>query len=37
VVFALLIGVLVLNERLNLVKVFAATITTGALLVKLSR
>ena len=38
VIFALLIGVLVLNERLNLLKVFAATVTTsGALLVKLSR
>jgi drug/metabolite transporter (DMT)-like permease len=38
VIFALLIGVLVLNERLNLIKLFAATITTsGALLVKLSR
>jgi drug/metabolite transporter (DMT)-like permease len=38
VIFALLIGVLVLNERLNIVKIFAATVTTsGALLVKLSR
>lgn len=38
VVFALLIGVLILNERLNVVKIFAATVTTsGALLVKLSR
>lgn len=38
VIFALLIGVLVLNERLNLLKIFAATVTTsGALLVKLSR
>jgi drug/metabolite transporter (DMT)-like permease len=38
VIFALLIGVLVLNERLNLLKLFAATVTTsGALLVKLSR
>ena len=34
----LMIGVVVLNERLNIVKVFAATVTTsGALLVKLSR
>ncbi|MBV9883194.1 MAG: EamA family transporter, partial [Sphingomonadaceae bacterium] len=38
VIFALLIGVLVLGERLNLLKLFAATVTTsGALLVKLSR
>lgn len=38
VIFALLIGVLVLNEGLNIVKIFAATVTTsGALLVKLSR
>ena len=38
VIFALLIGVLVLKERLNLVKVFATTVTTsGALLVKLAR
>ena len=38
VIFALLIGVVVLKERLNLVKIFAATVTTsGALLVKLSR
>ena len=38
VIFALLIGVFVLGERLNLLKLFAATVTTsGALLVKLSR
>ena len=38
VIFALLIGVLVLHERLNIVKIFAAAVTTsGASLVKLSR
>ena len=38
VIFALLIGVVVLKERLNLLKVFATAVTTsGVLLTRLTR